>query len=66
MKLVARLQNRKLSEDIIRLFVKERTGVQKYISKLEILMKQAEITPQDREVAVVALNKEKELTTSRL
>ena len=40
---------------------KRRTGSTKNnISKLEILMKQAEITPQDREVAVVALNKEKE------
>ena len=40
---------------------KRRTGSTKNnISKLEILMKQAEITPQGREVAVVALNKEKE------
>lgn len=40
---------------------KRRTGSTKNnISKLEILMKQSEITPQDREVAVVALNKEKE------
>ena len=40
---------------------KRRTGSTKNnISKLEILMEQAEITPQDREVAVVALNKEKE------
>ena len=40
---------------------KRRTGSTKNnISKLEILMKQAEIAPQDREVAVVALNKEKE------
>ena len=40
---------------------KRRTGSTKNnISKLEILMKQAEITQQDREVAVVALNKEKE------
>lgn len=40
---------------------KRRTGSTKNnIYKLEILMKQAEITPQDREVAVVALNKEKE------
>lgn len=40
---------------------KRRTGSTKNnISKLEILMKQTEITPQDREVAVVALNKEKE------
>lgn len=40
---------------------KRRTGSTKNnISKLEILMKQDEITPQDREVAVVALNKEKE------
>ena len=57
MKLVVR-QNRKLSEDIIRLFVKrEEQEVQKIIFLSLIFMKQA--VTQDREVAVVSLIKKK-------